>query len=188
MELRRQQEEEARQRAEQQRLAEEQRWQEEEARKQQQLSPTIVGNDGAEMMLVPAGEFTMGSNEGDSDEKPVHKVYLDAFYIDKYEVTNALYGKFMQATRRQAPVYWNDKDFNAPNQPVVGISWDDAQAYCEWAGKRPIQHPAGRRVGQLPARCARVEPGRGLPGGSGRQRRDAVREDSVTLLPLSLYP
>jgi formylglycine-generating enzyme required for sulfatase activity len=89
-----------------------------------------------DMVLVPAREFRMGSNEGDADEKPVHQVYLDAFYIDKYEVTNALYEKFMQATGRQAPVYWNDKDYNTPNQPVVGVSWHDAEAYCQWAGKR----------------------------------------------------
>jgi hypothetical protein len=103
--------------------------------KSQPLAAVSRGSDGAEMVLVSAGEFTMGSNDYD-DEKPVHQVSLDAFYIDKYEVTNALYRKFMQATGRQAPAYWNDKNFNAPNQPVVGVSWDDAQAYCAWAGKR----------------------------------------------------
>ena len=72
----------------------------------------------------------MGSNDGDSDEKPVHTVSLDAFYMDVYEVTNALYGKFMQATGHSAPAYWNDSHFNAPNQPVVNITWNDAVAYC----------------------------------------------------------
>ena len=54
--------------------------------------------DGAPMAMIPAGEFQMGSNHGSDDEQPVHTVYLDAFYIDKYEVTNAQYKKFMDAT------------------------------------------------------------------------------------------
>ncbi|MGH8055724.1 MAG: formylglycine-generating enzyme family protein, partial [Candidatus Entotheonellia bacterium] len=77
-----------------------------------------------------------GSEDGDSDEKPAHRVYLDAFYIDASEVTNARYSKFMQATGRQAPRYWNDTKFNASDQPVVGVTWDDAEAYCTWASKR----------------------------------------------------
>jgi sulfatase modifying factor 1 len=79
------------------------------------------------MVLVPAGEFLMGSK---------HRVYLDAFYIDAYEVTNALYKEFIQATGRKAPKSWNDAKFNALRQPVVGVTWDDAAAYCQWAGKR----------------------------------------------------
>jgi formylglycine-generating enzyme required for sulfatase activity len=85
----------------------------------------------------------MGSDDGQDDEKPVHKVYLDAFYIDKYEVTNAQYKKFIDATGYKPPENWNDAkvsesqaDFSAPNKPVVGVSWEDAQAYCRWAGKR----------------------------------------------------
>jgi len=99
-------------------------------------SNTIIGKDGAEMVLIPAGEFLMGSNDGSSDKKPVHTVYLDAFYIDKYEVTNAQYKKFMDATGHKAPNYWNDSRFNDPKQPVVGVSWYDAKAYADWAGKR----------------------------------------------------
>jgi sulfatase modifying factor 1 len=95
-----------------------------------------IGKDGAPMVLIPAGEFQMGSNDGDDDEKPVHTVYLDAFYMDVYEVTNALYKKFMDATGHKAPVYWNDSGYNAPNQPVVGVTWHDAKAYAGWAGKR----------------------------------------------------
>ena len=59
------------------------------------------------MVLVPAGEFLMGS-EGWYDTKPARRVYLDAFYIDTYEVTNVLYQKFTWATRRQKPVYWDE--------------------------------------------------------------------------------
>ena len=96
----------------------------------------IIGKDGAPMVLIPAGKFQMGSNEGIDSEKPVHTVYLDAFYMDKYEVTNAQYKKFMDATGYKTPKYWNDSNYNAPNQPVVGVSWEDAKAYTDWAGKR----------------------------------------------------
>ncbi len=100
----------------------------------------IKGKDGAEMLLVPAGEFVMGSHRDDpdayDDEKPAHKVYLDAYYIDKYEVTNALFKGFVEATRRSAPIYRNNPKFNSPTQPVVGVTPEDADAYCKWAGKR----------------------------------------------------
>jgi formylglycine-generating enzyme required for sulfatase activity len=95
----------------------------------------ITGKDGAPMVLIPEGEFEMGSDDGRDDEKPI-TVYLDAFYMDKYEVTNALYKKFMDATGYKAPRYWDDKKFNAPNHPVVGVNWNDAVAYTKWAEKR----------------------------------------------------
>ena len=90
------------------------------------------------MVLIPAGSFEMGDhfNEGNSHERPVHRVTLDAFYMDKYEVTNAQYGKFMSVAGHREPIYWDDSRFNQPNQPVVGVSWDDAVAYARWAGKR----------------------------------------------------
>ena len=91
--------------------------------------------DGAEMVLVPAGEFLMGSEDYDH-EKPQHRVYLDGFHIDKYEVTNALYKRFMETTSRSSPLYWSDAKWNGSSQPVVGVSWQDADAYCTWAGKR----------------------------------------------------
>jgi len=99
---------------------------------------TIIGKDGAEMILIPAGEFIMGSpeGEGEDDERPQHTVFLDAFYIDKYEITNAQYKQFIEATGHQAPNYWDDEGFNQPNQPVVSVSWHDASAYAKWAGKR----------------------------------------------------
>ena len=91
--------------------------------------------DGAKMVLIPAGSFDMGSGES-SDEQPVHTVYVDAFYMDKYEVTNAQYRKFMSATGHREPRYWDDSDYNQPNQPVVGVDWNDAVAYARWAGRR----------------------------------------------------
>jgi formylglycine-generating enzyme required for sulfatase activity len=104
-----------------------------------------------DMVLISAGEFQMGSNEyGYEDEKPIHAVYLDDFYIEKCEVTNAQYRKFVEATGHREPkgyMYandrwlddvkpWEDSNFNGDNHPVVCVSWEDAKAYCEWAGKR----------------------------------------------------
>ena len=120
------------------------------------LPKEIVGKDGAEMVLIPAGEFEMGTDSSEvpqlaqwakkwwssaqaswfEDEAPHHAVYLDKFHMDKYEVTNALYREFMDATGHKAPADWNDSKYNAPDHPVVGVSWDDAKAYAAWAGKR----------------------------------------------------
>jgi len=89
------------------------------------------------MVYVPAGEFIMGSDKGDSDERPVHTVYLDVFYIDKTEVTNAQYRQCVEAGTCDTPVktiYYDHADY--AQHPVVYVSWDDADTYCRWAGKR----------------------------------------------------
>ena len=96
----------------------------------------LMGQDRTEMVLIPAGSFQMGSNDGGSDEKPVHRVELDGFYMDKYEVSNGQYRTFIQATGHPEPKHWNDSRFNQPYQPVVGVSWHDATAYAKWVGKR----------------------------------------------------
>jgi iron(II)-dependent oxidoreductase len=89
-----------------------------------------------EMSIIPAGEFKMGSEYGNIDEKPVHTVYLAEFYMDIYPVTNAQYRQFIEATGTSDPRYWNNENFNQSNQPVVGVTWYDAMAYAEWSGKR----------------------------------------------------
>ena len=89
------------------------------------------------MGLVPAGEFTMGSTTGDSDERPTHQVYLDAFSIDRYEVSVRQYAAFLQETGGDSPSDW--KAMNQPSyqkRPVSNVDWADAAAYCKWAGKR----------------------------------------------------
>lgn len=96
----------------------------------------ISPKDGARMRLIPEGEFRMGSGQRAPDEEPVHTVYLSDFYIDVYEVTNVQYKKFIDATGYRAPLFWEDPRFNAPNQPVIGVSWYQAAAYSQWAGKR----------------------------------------------------
>lgn len=102
---------------------------------------TITGKDCAPMVLVSAGEFTMGSREEDesakSDEQPAHSVYLDAYYLDQDEMTTARYATFFRETKRAAPKYWSDQVVKQRGQkPVVGVDWNDAAAYCSWAGKR----------------------------------------------------
>ena len=92
--------------------------------------------DDSQMVLIPPGIFEMGndSDDGDLNEFPAHEVELDGFYMDKFEVTNAQYDKFVRATGHRRPS--RDDYYNEPNQPVVGVSWNDATAYAEWAEKR----------------------------------------------------
>lgn len=88
------------------------------------------------MALVPAGEFTMGSNMAD-DEKPPHLVYLNAFYMDKYEVTVGQYAKYLEVTDMDEPPDWSI--MNQPQhqkRPIVNVDWEDAVKFCKWAGKR----------------------------------------------------
>src|SRR5512147_232729 len=82
----------------------------------------ITGKDGAPMVLVPAGEFTMGSHDGSDDEKPVHQFSLDAYYLDKYEVTVGQYAKFLEARGVNGPPMWTTMD-QPPHQkrPVVNV-------------------------------------------------------------------
>ncbi len=92
----------------------------------------------AEMILVPAGEFMMGSPSGKGayDEYPQHRVYVDAFYMDEYEVTMSQYMAFIRATGHRGLPDWVSKYAPSDNCPVVGVSWDDAVAYAQWVGKR----------------------------------------------------
>jgi len=90
-----------------------------------------------DMVYVPAGEFIMGSDDGASYEQPVHTVYLDAFYIDKTEVTNAQYRVCVEAGACNAPLdttYYDNANYT--QHPVVYVFWNDADAYCRWTGKR----------------------------------------------------
>ena len=116
-------------------------------------STIIRENDGMEMVYVPAGEFTMGSEDGESNERPVHAVYLDAYWMDKYEVTNEQYAVFLNLAGGNLItdlIYWVDEGVwtiriteqdgvwkandGYENHPMVEVSWYGAQAYCEWAG------------------------------------------------------
>ena len=94
------------------------------------------------MVYVRAGEFIMGSDPDvdpqtdELDELPQHKVFLDAYFIDKHEISNADYAEFVEATGHRNSIFWDNPKFNHPDQPVVGVTWGDAAAYAAWLGKR----------------------------------------------------
>ncbi len=111
----------------------------------------VYGDDDAEMVLIPAGEFRMGSSNKDTDESPIHTVYVDDFYMDRFAVTNAQYKTFVD----ENPVWYKDSipqeyhdgnylklwkndsyPYGKGDYPVVAVSWYAAIAYAQWAGKR----------------------------------------------------
>jgi len=105
--------------------------------KQSQEKPSPAQPPEGSMVLVPAGEFTMGSSTGDSDEQPAHLTHVDAFLIDIYEVTVRRYAAFLQANGIDQPSDW--KTVNQPahqKHPIANVDWADAAAYCKWASKR----------------------------------------------------
>jgi formylglycine-generating enzyme required for sulfatase activity len=85
-----------------------------------------------EMVVIPAGEFLMGCDTGGENECPVHRVFVDAFAIGRFAITNCLYKPFIEDKYQEPPQGWNDPRFNHPDQPVTSVSWFDAVAYCEW--------------------------------------------------------
>ena len=109
------------------------------------VTPMAFAADDENMIRIPAGWFTMGSENRGPDEKPVHRVYLDAYDIGRYEVTNEEYYKFWKATGEHKPEnfsdehgigMWHDRALKFPRHPVVGVSWSDAVAYAKWVGMR----------------------------------------------------
>lgn len=129
------------------------------------------------MIRIPAGAFIIGDNgrptaegAGDPDEMPEHKVYLGSFFIDKFEVTNAQYKSFVDATSHRAPNHWKTPSSGTAgsrvtyppgkaNHPVVYVDWFDANAYCHWAGKRLPTEEEWEKA-------ARGTDGRNFPWGS----------------------
>ncbi len=81
---------------------------------------------------IPAGWFHMGSEIGQDNERPMHRVWTDAFLLAACQVTNADYANFLRATSALPPPLWTDPNFNHPEQPVVAVSWFEAVKYCEW--------------------------------------------------------
>ncbi len=84
------------------------------------------------------GWAVMGNDSGHSNQRPSRQVYLHAFVLDRYEVTNAQFVRFVEETGASPPAYWPDGSFpdGAASHPVVGVSWEQANAYCHWAGGR----------------------------------------------------
>lgn len=99
-------------------------------------TPETPQSTEGEMVLIPAGEFIFGSDKEETTS-PEQKVFLPAYYIDRYEVTMAQYLKFAVETGYEAQGDWRALwDHDKANHPVVNITWDDAVAYAKWAGRR----------------------------------------------------
>ena len=81
---------------------------------------------------IPAGVFLMGSDTGQEDERPVHRVHVDAFQLSIFPVTRGEYAAFIADTAHARPRDWYSDAFRADDRPVVGVSWHDAMAYCAW--------------------------------------------------------
>ncbi|MBI5559813.1 MAG: SUMF1/EgtB/PvdO family nonheme iron enzyme [Deltaproteobacteria bacterium] len=97
-----------------------------------------AGIDTSAMALIPEGEFLMGTDDRLRDEKPAMVVYLDGFYIDRYEVTNRDYKTFVDAAGHNPPDNWEKGAYprGMGKHPVIFVNWYDADSYCRWAGKR----------------------------------------------------
>ena len=86
------------------------------------------------MSTIPAGTFWMGSENGLLNESPRHRVVVGAFELAIFQVTNAEYAEFLAATGHEVPRDWKSAHFDDPQQPVCGVSWIDAKAFCDWLG------------------------------------------------------
>ncbi len=84
------------------------------------------------LVRIPAANFRMGSDKGQDCETPIHRVWIESFLLAATQVTNEQYVRFLRATSSTPAPFWNDPNFNQPQQPVAGVSWHEAVRYCEW--------------------------------------------------------
>jgi formylglycine-generating enzyme required for sulfatase activity len=162
--------------------------------------------DGAKMVLVPAGVFTMGRPADDlfakDHEKPQRTVFLSAYWIDVYPVTNLRFKRFVEdggyerkdfwsaagwvwrvENEVSAPLGWNRPGWDNPDQPVAGVSWFEAKAFCRWAGKRLPTEAQWEKA-------ARGEDARDYPWGNDWPRSDLANFDNAVgrVTPVGAYP
>ncbi len=142
---------------------------------------------GFRWILIPGGTYLLGSPPDETGryahEATPYKVTLAPFYLAATETTNAQYARFLQATGHPSPLYWQDKNLNAPNQPVVGVSWHDAQAFCRWLTRETgvVHRLPAEAEWEAAARGGLVaQPypwGRELPDAGGRYRANYYPDD-----------
>ena len=98
-------------------------------------SRMIVGKDGAQMVYVLEGVFFMGDDKGESIERPRMRVFLEAFYIDRFEISNERFAKFTEETGHRPEGGFKFQP-GQEQHPAQWLTWKDAESYCKWAGKR----------------------------------------------------
>jgi sulfatase modifying factor 1 len=106
-------------------------------------APSAI-QEALRLVVIPAGWFTMGCDTGRDDERPTHRVWVDSFLLAAGQVRNLEYAEFLRATGAPPPPCWSDPHFNDPDQPVVAVSWFEAEAYCRWLSTtagRPFRLP-----------------------------------------------
>lgn len=158
-----------------------------------------------EWIHIPAGEFKMGDNfnEGDPDEQPVHTVYLDDYYISKYEVTFEQFDKFCEETGRTKPIMGKTGTTNFTywgrgKMPVINVTWEDAKTYCEWLSSKTGKHvhlpteaqweKAARGTDQRKYPWGNSEPSENLANYSGITYYNPVKTRLVGFYPAGQSP
>src|SRR5213594_2354950 len=89
-----------------------------------------------DIVVIPSGSFFMGCECGQENERPCHRVWVDGFGLGRFPVTNREYKTFVEENKALVPPFVSDPIFANAEQPVVGVSWDDAIAYCRWLSDR----------------------------------------------------
>jgi formylglycine-generating enzyme required for sulfatase activity len=101
------------------------------------LNPSMNSEPSEPALVdIPEGWFLMGSDAGQDNERPVHRVWVDAFQLGSCQITNAEYAVFLRAVEGSPPPLWLDSNFNHPDQPVVTVSWFEVSKYCQWLSGR----------------------------------------------------
>ena len=154
------------------------------------------------MVQIPAGEFWMGrdhstemeaSNKmprGWRDDRPANLIQLDAFYLDKYEVSNADYAKFLQANNGKAPWHWVQGKIPAGEEkvPIFNVNWFEADAYCKWVGKRLPTEAEWEKAARGGAESKRYPWGDRLDRNMANFLADPMMKTSNGTTPCRSYP